>query len=375
MANTATEKQRHGSTNSRANSTSAVSAVGVDTVSVAYRSHDPKLWERVSEIAEAGEVVVKPPSWSKRRDPDPGEVVKVSEVAFGSLALDRAIRCAQWRIYPVHRLIYFEGRLGAVAADCATDHKLASPAHLPKAAGEASQAFERVTGLAKGALQDAEQSVRRLDLAAELRFECRSDGLAFLRALSCLSVPRRKTQVWKRGGRVETVSFHYLAGGLLLRVYDKGVELKARGCADAEPPGHRIRLERQHRWQRKKQKAPEQIATADHGAMWLDGFESWCAQAERVSMAAPEEQAEAIIGEVEAGVLTVAEAERLLAASAIARHRGTAWWAENHKPDTGRRRAAEAAAAGVALGEADATGGAVSVELAPSIRALRDAWR
>lgn len=366
----------HGFTNSRANSTAAVSGVGVDTVSVAYRTWEPKVWERIAEISAAGEIVLSPPSWPQGEDPEPEERLGISEAAFGATKIAEPIRSAQWRIYPQHRMLYWEGRLSAVAADDAGDHSLADPAELPQAAGEASRKLEQIAALPEGCLAKAEHGVRRLDLAADLSFEKRSEGLAFLRTLAALSVPRRKVQTWAQaGGRLETVSFHKLAGGLVLRAYDKGAERKATGAEDAEPPGRRIRIERQHRWQRKDQPTPEEVAFADHGKMWLAGFERWLDAAERVTVASADDQEEAIIAAVEQGSISVADAERLLAGAAIVRSRGGQWWADRGKPDTGRRRMAAAAKAGLLLDPRGDGKNPANVAIAPTIRALRDAWK
>jgi hypothetical protein len=109
-----------------------------------------------------------------------------------------------------------------------------------------------------------ELAVGRLDLAADLRFDNGADGLALLRAAAAANLPWLKagTEGEKRTA-LETVYWRTMTGrSVQLRLYDKGVET---GLA---APGTWLRLERQIRWRKTRERPVAALVTADLGALF-----------------------------------------------------------------------------------------------------------
>ena len=99
-------------------------------------------------------------------------------------------------------------------------------------------------------------AVRRLDLAIDVEVHDRALGPAVLRAFTHLPGSRHKTNEWVRNGRTETISFHKTGkkSTLLARIYDKGIE------SGEMPAGRLFPFERQHRWEKAKQKSAPVMA-------------------------------------------------------------------------------------------------------------------
>jgi len=138
-------------------------------------------------------------------------------------------------------MVYVECRLAALLHG-ADDHRLLSAAEFTRAPAVAAKRF----GL------DATRpvGVGQADLASELRFSDGRDGLELLRAASYVDLPWLKvgTEGGKRGS-LETVYWRTVNGrSVVLRMYDKGRET---GMA---APGEWIRLERQRRWRRTRER-------------------------------------------------------------------------------------------------------------------------
>lgn len=82
----------------------------------------------------------------------------------------------------------------------------------------------------------------RIDVTATVAMETPADGWGVLRGMDLLDVPRRKSLMYKKDGRPQTVAKVTERGAMRERIYDKGEE---RGDA---APGTRIRFEAQTRY-------------------------------------------------------------------------------------------------------------------------------
>lgn len=116
---------------------------------------------------------------------------------------------------------------------------LAAPADL---ADHEQQLLQAVSDLGLPVGRDA--GLRRLDSTVTLQYEQPGQGLAFLRGMAAVDMPRLKTAVYK-GTDAKPQTVYFLGPGRsrrkLARVYDKGVE-SGRGR-----PGEFVRLETQTR--------------------------------------------------------------------------------------------------------------------------------
>lgn len=336
----------------------SVPRVGVDTVSFAWRPvGDELLWRRLGGGAEDGHICGL---WQVR----PAGVV-------GGWMLKKKIGAASWFFYPDSRLIYCEGRLAAILAGDPRDRSLAPFFALHFAALNLSEAFAPVIA------HDPEEGiggdparVRRLDLAAELRWSDPADGIATLRALGDLSLPRVKVCEWRHEGRTETIAYYTATKKkrLLHRIYDKGVE------SGSDQAGVLLRFERQHRFTKDAQEPVAQLAlVGDPEALWLDGFEDWAKAAERLMIGGTDAAQRHLVEKVERGELQREKAERLVGSLAIARMRGEGWWRDLGKPHLGNRRRRELADHEVAL--APSAKPEREVPLGDAIQALRAAWK
>jgi len=334
-----------------------VAQVGVDTVSFAWRPLDDEvLWDRLQNAAKARSIA---------------GLWRVNPAGVpGGWMLSKPFAGARWFFFPDSRLIFAEGRLGAMLSGRDGDFSLAPFSSLMTAALRLEEEIAVVLG------HDREQGIggevfalRRLDLAAELRWEYPSDGLAGLRALGTISIPRVKVCEWRHEGRTETVSYYTATKHkkLLMRIYDKGVQTQSAA------PGTLLRFERQHRWVKADQPELFNFAVhADPSALWLDRFEDWAESAERLAVEGGEGSQRRLIEAVEAGDLDREKAERLIGALAIAQLRGERWWASLGKPHLGQRRRRDLEALGVPLAPSGEL--CQPVALGAAIEALRDAW-
>ena len=153
--------------------------------------------------------------------------------------------------------LYAEGRLAAVLHD-PDDHSLLPMAALRDGAERASRRFGFPVEASRAALG-------RLDVAAELRFEDGTDGLAFLHALSLADVPWAKVGTeGKKRERIQTVNFRSVRGRtILMRTYDKGIE---SGLAS---PGELIRFERQRRYRKRDELSVSAALDLDVGRLFV----------------------------------------------------------------------------------------------------------
>jgi hypothetical protein len=291
--------------------------------------------------------------------------------------LKDSVRAARWIVLPKHRLIYCEGRAAAILSGDPESRSLAPVGTLARAADFAAASFEMVAAPVAGVLTALTPVVRRMDLAADLRFapEDAAHGRAILEALAALDPgPRRKSCIWLADGHVETVTTFKRkrdgrGGHMTGRCYAKDRE---RGTD--EPPGSWLRFEHETRYAKAQQRTVEAVALEDLGEMWAAGFEHLTGRAEGVEVAPAAVVQERIIQSAERGELSRETAERLLGSVAVMQLRGPRWWREVGASDrTARRRAEELSDHGFVLAR---HGGEplASLDLAGLVAQIRAAW-
>ncbi len=158
-------------------------------------------------------------------------------------------------------MVYAEARAAALL-DGASSHRLVPVDEVPSAATAAGALVETVTKVpAAGG-----PALGRLDLAADLRFEDGREGLDLLRTLAEIDLPWLKagTEGCKRTA-LETVYWRSVNGrAVQLRAYDKGVE------SETAAPGTWLRLERQRRWRRARERAVLDVCSEGFEHLWAD---------------------------------------------------------------------------------------------------------
>jgi len=208
--------------------------------------------------------------------------------------LIQSIENHRWGLTPGTGTLWFEGHPGV--------DNLADPADLPSA-------LERVLDEARsaGIPVGDDHGVGRLDLTADLRFDNRWEGLAFLDALAHLDLPRTKPAIY--GRPPETV---YLlakrSGKKLARVYDKGRQ------ARSALPGELIRFEDQRRF-RGGARLPAEAVVQNPEVMsffFQSRFAPVAASSEGVTIATAEVLADRISELVASGEVSPAKGCRLL---------------------------------------------------------------
>jgi hypothetical protein len=344
-----------------------VAACGIDTVSYAWKCHDERLWALLREPYDLEGIL-------ECYDPTTGEYFPASRVARkdGLVLIHDSIGGGKVGYNPGLRMIFIEGRLAALSALSDRASGLAAPWQLETTSRLSTLALSRFLG--ESGLLVEKCRLRRLDLAAELRFtggDGGARGLRFLQALSALELPRQKSDSYRINGRVETVYYRTpVRGRVKLRVYDKGVE------SGSHPPGERIRVEHQHRWVGAKRPDPASVAASDLGRLWQGPLRVW-EGCDEVVVADLNAIARVILQRVAARELTACAAERLMGTLWLrGRGHGKEWWAADGKPYMYGRRTRELRKAGVVLDE-DGMGGDPREEHLPLgkvLRALRQAW-
>ncbi len=304
-----------------------VAASGLDTVSYALRPDGDDSAEALSRLRIGRDLVHE----------DTGEVVRLGPGPAGSVIIAKPLEGMRVGAFPGAGFLWAEGRLGAILAGSPEDHSLAPAAKLANGAARVRDALANV-GLNVG---DSLAAMRRVDLAAELRFDRPGDGLSFLRAMASLEVPGVKRDVWFTGSRVETVYWRTPKRGAVRgRLYDKGVE------SGSDAPGHRLRLERQVRYPKAKQQSPAALSGGDLEALYRGRFEALERGSGNVIATGLNGAQRAILDQVESGAITSRKAERMLGTLVLLDHFGASWWEKRY---TATRRQRELQELGIVL--------------------------
>ncbi len=240
-------------------------------------------------------------------------------------------------IFPGPGLVFAEGRLAAILSGTTADHALAPSEELTNGATKALEALAHI-GLE---FEPEPVGVRRLDLAAELRFDRPADGLCFLRAMAALEVPGLKRDVWVNRARVETVYWRTPKKGAVRgRLYCKGTE------AQTDRPGARLRLERQVRYPKSQQQTPETVSSGDLEALYRGRMEALTRGHNDVVAAGLSGAQSALLDRVAEGYVTPRRAERMIGTLALLERFGPDWWDKRY---TAQRRMRELQELGVVL--------------------------
>jgi hypothetical protein len=313
---------------------------GVDTVSYAFRPHDPSALD---------DFLAQPRRRFTRRER--GSSYWATQLVGG----------VKLGAYPSHGLLVAEGRLAPMLSRDEHDTRLAAPDGLAVGAQRVREAFSTL-----GVSLDCDAVVRRLDLAAEIRFEHPADGLRFLAAMSQVDLPRydQQRETARQTGRVTSIAW-VSGGGITLRLYDAGL------CHATDAPGVRLRLERQVRYQKPQQRLPGHFED-DLSALYLGPLAGLIDAARSIAVLTPRAAERALIDRYLAGDKSLAITERLLGAIRIRDLRvdETVW----SDPDTRARRLRELRNEGLLLRDT-APSQAVALDVRPPLAALREVWR
>lgn len=346
--------------------------IGVDTASFCFRPQCERLWARLTApLADDGLLECCDPATgeltsSRLFGNDEGHVLVDGKVAGGRLGY-----------YPSHRLIYVEGRLAALSALDDAAIGLARPWQVQPASRLAALAASRF--LRSRSLVEGECSLRRLDLACDLRFTGpdgkgggRARGLRFMRALGALEVPRRKSVVVRMNGQTQTVSQKTpVRFKTTIRCYDKGVE------AGTHPAGELIRIEQELRW-RGAERQPDPIAVPwlDLGQKWIGALKAW-EGVDEIVVADLTEHENLLIQRVEEGALAPTTFTRLLGILTSRAHGlDRAWWVAQGKAYQWSRDSRLLRAHGIVLDDDGLPTGTPrdTLPLGRVLRAARAAW-
>jgi hypothetical protein len=341
----------HSASNSDPTDTFRVIAVGVHTVSFAWRGCPRDVFPSspTTVSSRTGEVLA-----IRRHGPR-------HRIVTDSVSGAR-IGCS---VTPTGYSVWVEGTLSAILADCAAT-SLAPADGLPRGARAATE-LARSVGVD---IPDTDRAtVRRCDLAVDSAFVVPADGLTVLRGVAALNLPRHHSDVHRAPGSIVQSVAWTTGGGIALRVYDKTSEERRGGVVD--DPGRVIRVERQHRPRTAKQLPADEYCAQDLAAMFAHPLSSW--SDERIVIASPAEAYWIIKGLVGRPVLSGGRvlsgrvAERMMGSLMQLSAEGDAAWPNRR---TALRRRRELRSVGV---EVDTLAASV-IELGAFFRTVSAAW-
>jgi hypothetical protein len=293
----------------------ALSASGLDTVSVAYRPTSEGFFDALLRQPHA---------------PTVGGGVLFREKGPGETRMGA---------HPRNGVVWWEGRVDALLSRRRDAWGLRPQLDLAAAESAARMAL---SDLAHRWL-DGDGETRRFDLTAELSFEHGSDGLAFLRTVAGMCTPRRKTDVWRgQDGQPQTVYIRQARSGVVTeRVYDKGVE------SGSHAPGQRIRLEAQRRPARGDRLRPGHLAKKDLTAEFGRSFLPYLG-AENVTAAGADAATAHLAGMAARDEISMTRAENMIGSVALLRAFGRSVYPDVQQQ---QRRLRALREAGIALDE------------------------
>ena len=147
--------------------------------------------------------------------------------------------------FPEPRLVFAEGRAGG--------ETLLPAAQVPTALERLCLALGEL-GIRAAPARCA--GLRRLDVAADLRTDSATEGLALLECVGAAPFGAGKLAAYRAERRTESVLLKTRAGRTLARFYDKGAQ-------GGEAPGRHLRFEAQWRFPRERRPAPEALGPAE----------------------------------------------------------------------------------------------------------------
>lgn len=238
----------------------SVAGAGIDTISLAWRPADDRVWRRLAASITSGQL------YDSDLLPEAGSTQHAAEVfpaGRGSGMLRHPLHGVRWLFYPRHRLLVCEGRLRALVSGSSEAEGLGTLDELVLGEQLAAFAIEEV-GVPLFSLGEP-AVVRRLDLAVDLEFADAEAGLSLLRDLLEVRAGRLKTNAYLFDGRVETVAWlTRKEKRRVFRVYDRGV------AAGTRQPGTLIRLEAQRRIPKDRQAPVAELLPRDLAQHWED---------------------------------------------------------------------------------------------------------
>ena len=295
----------------------------------------------------------------KPRDPDTGYLL---HAVWGDrvVRLRRAVEGIRFGLVLSSGVVTAEARLSAMLTGRVDDASLANPERVLEGAQRARTVLGRL-----GVGVSAPAHVRRIDPAAELTFPVATDGLAYLGACHRgLQLPRLRQVAFRAPGqpRVECIAWETPMGRRTrLRLYDAGARHETHN------PGHRLRLEREQRWQGARTPLPESITPASLAALFRALLKPWVSTQAVVEVSTPDRIVERLYRDVRHGRMHLRKAESLSGKVATVVH------GDDLLPPHGRRRRMrELRSAGIALDRSE--DGHAYIDLAPPLAALIGVW-
>jgi hypothetical protein len=313
---------------------------GVDTVFYAFRPGDRRSLERFLELPHRRMT-------RRERGASGWATQRVGGVKMGA--------------YAAHGLLVAAGRLASILSGDLTDSRLGDPDGLILGAQRARETFATLD-----VAIDCPAVISRLDLAAEVRFGRPADGLRFLAAMTHVDLPRHDRHSARQTGHDTSIAWE-TARGITLRLYDAGLRHRT------DPPGVRIRLERQVRYDKSAQRALEDLTT-DLSTLYLGPLRRLIDASASITVSAPAVAEQALIDAYLAGERSLAITERLLGAVFIRKSRlEDELWSDS---STRAGRLRELRTAGIHLDDThDEDDPTAAVNVRPLLEALAELWR
>jgi hypothetical protein len=215
--------------------------------------------------------------------------------------------------FPAAGVIFAEGHPGG--------DELGAPAALPGAFGRLERELLAVdvplpAGVAGEDWLGDESfgfaGVRRLDATVNLRTGSAGEGAAIMAGVAALLGQYGVQELWRRSGRLETVYVRAVHSGRVLgRWYDKGAE---SGLARV---GELLRAEDQRRWPQAVRRGVEELHGAYVRGLFHRRFVPLYKAAKGVTVSGPIVIAQKLVEAVDAGEVTMQQAERLMGFSML----------------------------------------------------------
>lgn len=309
--------------------------VGIDTISFAWRFHpDTTWWDALVRDCKHGSIH----DASALEMPAFDLTVPMRQTRPGAWRSVDSLHGAKLLIFDKARMIAIEGRLVALVRGDQEMQGLAALSDLIEGQSVA-QSILTDLGLPQRSIEPL-PVVRRLDLAADLKYENSLEGRAFLDGIAYTWLDDHKTVTWSKAGRTETISYMRMSRtgkvrGVTARTYDRGLKTATAN------PGELVRLETQLRWNKSDQLPVADLIALDLPAAAIEPFQAPLSGALIPVASNIDVSLEALTRAVEDGRLARESAFRLMGSAYVLAARDEKWWSLHSSAETRRKHVRE----------------------------------